>query len=75
MGRVGDGQRGGWDAASPGMRVRLALLHFIAGFAAPAGATTVWPASAKCRCSTGCGGDSLRGSLFPRTLNIIRRFF
>jgi hypothetical protein len=45
---------GGWDASSPGMRERLALLHFAAGFAAPAGAATVRLASAKCRCSTGC---------------------
>jgi hypothetical protein len=36
---------GGWDAASPGMRDGLALLHFAAGFAAPAGAATAWLAA------------------------------
>jgi hypothetical protein len=45
---------GGWDAVSPGMRLRGGLLHFAATAAAPAGAATVPFAAAKCRWGRRC---------------------
>jgi hypothetical protein len=45
---AGRAASGGWDAASPGMRMPGASLYFAAGVATPAGAATVRPTSAKC---------------------------